>query len=106
LLLLAPLCSFVVAQQLAYKKRRASELEVEFGLVAQKLEVVHTYKIWLEQRILEFVDRTEYYSVEMTAEEKQGLMGWKGKEFRVVVKGMGAAYSRLVMTSEGRWLLD
>jgi hypothetical protein len=32
-------------------------------------------------------------------------MGWKGKEFRVVVKGKGAAYSRLVMTSEGRWLL-
>jgi hypothetical protein len=66
--LLGPLCSFFVAQQLAYKKRRASELEVEFGQVAQKLEAVHTYKMWLEQRIVDFVDQMEYYSVEMTAE--------------------------------------
>jgi hypothetical protein len=102
----APVNSFIAAQQVAYKQRRAGELEVEFGLLAQKLEAVHAYRIGLEQRIVENVDWMEYYGVGLTFGEQQGSMGWKGKEFQVIMKGQGAAYSRFVITGEGRWLLD
>ena len=90
------------AQQVAYKQRRAGELEVEFGLLAQKLEAVHAYRVGLEQRIMESVDWMVHYGVGLTVEEQQGLTGWKGKEFQVIMKGQGDAYSRFVITGEGR----